>query len=227
MEVVEDQRPVHLYFNRSIASGYLDGLDWNLVNNLEYQIFVCEKWDELSKRLHLNPQSICFQHTDLEFCSASDIVQMVESLNKLTDHSERISITVGVSKNTNYSLIKELQKTDILGIVPCWRDFGISETIKALKEQWAGRSYWPKHIINELPGAVKKLPKLVQEIKLTTRQQQILDLLNQRGMTNKGIARHLNISESTVKLHMSSIFKKYGVRNRTQLAVFSQRQSTK
>lgn len=227
MEVIEDQRPVHLYFNRSIGYGYLDGLDWNLVNNLECRIFVCFGWDELGEKLKLNPQSICFHDNELEFCSASEIVQMVESLNKLTDSPSKISITVGVSKDTNYSLIKELQKSNIAGIIPCWRDFGISETIKALREQWSGREYWPKHILGHMKGAVKKLPKPSQEIKLTIRQQQILDLLNQRGMTNKGIARHLNISESTVKLHMSSIFKKYGVRNRTQLAVFSHQQSSK
>lgn len=60
-----------------------------------------------------------------------------------------------------------------------------------------------------------------QEIDLTPRQTQILHLLSHRGASNKVIAKTLNISESTVKLHMSAILKKFGVRNRTQLAVFS------
>lgn len=62
-------------------------------------------------------------------------------------------------------------------------------------------------------------------IKLTTRQSQILALVSERGASNKVIARMLDISESTVKLHVSAILKKYGVRNRTQLAIFSKNNS--
>lgn len=62
-------------------------------------------------------------------------------------------------------------------------------------------------------------------IKLTPRQSQILALVSERGASNKIIARMLDISESTVKLHVSAILKKYGVRNRTQLAIFSKNNS--
>lgn len=62
-------------------------------------------------------------------------------------------------------------------------------------------------------------------IKLTPRQSQILALVSERGASNKVIARMLDISESTVKLHVSAILKKYGVRNRTQLAIFSKNKS--
>ena len=62
-------------------------------------------------------------------------------------------------------------------------------------------------------------------IKLTPRQSQILALVSERGASNKIIARMLDISESTVKLHVSAILKKYGVRNRTQLAIFSKNKS--
>jgi hypothetical protein len=63
-----------------------------------------------------------------------------------------------------------------------------------------------------------------QEISLTPRQRQVFDLLSSRGASNKTIAKMLNISESTVKLHLGVIFKKYGVRNRTQLAIFARDQ---
>ena len=59
------------------------------------------------------------------------------------------------------------------------------------------------------------------KITLTPRQRQILDIIVTRGVSNKNIARMLHISESTVKLHMSSILKKFGLRNRTQLALFA------
>lgn len=53
---------------------------------------------------------------------------------------------------------------------------------------------------------------------LTLRQQEILTCLNQ-GLSNKGIARKLNISEGTVRVHMSTIYRLLCVENRTQAIV--------
>ena len=50
---------------------------------------------------------------------------------------------------------------------------------------------------------------------------QILNLIKERGASNKVIAKTLNITESTVKLHVGIVLKKFGVKNRTQLALFS------
>jgi len=55
--------------------------------------------------------------------------------------------------------------------------------------------------------------------KLTPRQTQVLRLICNRGLSNKAIANILKISESTVKIHISSILKEYGVKNRTQLVL--------
>lgn len=50
---------------------------------------------------------------------------------------------------------------------------------------------------------------------LTSREDQILGLVS-RGMTNKEVARELEISEKTVKHYMTAIMHKLGVRNRTE-----------
>ena len=56
--------------------------------------------------------------------------------------------------------------------------------------------------------------------KLTKRELEVLKLLAV-GMYNKGVADELHISERTVKNHVSSIFKKIDVSDRTQAAVFA------
>lgn len=56
-------------------------------------------------------------------------------------------------------------------------------------------------------------------VPLTTRQNQVLKLVCHRGLSNKAIGNILKISESTVKIHISAILKRYGVRNRTQLVL--------
>lgn len=55
---------------------------------------------------------------------------------------------------------------------------------------------------------------------LTKRELEILKLIS-KGMLNKEIASQLNISERTVKNHISNIFKKIDVSDRTQAAVFA------
>ena len=56
--------------------------------------------------------------------------------------------------------------------------------------------------------------------KLTRRELEVLKLLSV-GMYNRGIAEKLTISERTVKNHVSNIFKKIKVNDRTQAAIFA------
>lgn len=56
--------------------------------------------------------------------------------------------------------------------------------------------------------------------KLTKREIEVLKLITE-GMLNKEIAHKLCISEKTVKNHVSNIFKKIEVSDRTQAAVFA------
>ena len=62
----------------------------------------------------------------------------------------------------------------------------------------------------------------MDKIKLTPRETEVLNLLMTRGCSNKVIAKLMDLSESTIKLHMGNILHKYGARNRTQLVVFVQ-----
>ena len=52
---------------------------------------------------------------------------------------------------------------------------------------------------------------------LTPRERQVLDLIA-AGATNRSIAATLFISEKTVSVHVSNIFAKLGVSNRTEAA---------
>jgi DNA-binding NarL/FixJ family response regulator len=57
---------------------------------------------------------------------------------------------------------------------------------------------------------------------LTDREAEVLDMVTQ-GHPNKVIARRLGISERTVKAHLTSIFARLGVADRTQAALWAQR----
>jgi DNA-binding NarL/FixJ family response regulator len=57
---------------------------------------------------------------------------------------------------------------------------------------------------------------------LTAREREVLVLVRQ-GLANKQIARRLGISERTVKAHLTSIFQRLDVSDRTQAAVWAER----
>ena len=58
---------------------------------------------------------------------------------------------------------------------------------------------------------------------LTERERQILDHLS-RGESNKAIARALEISHDTVKLHVRHILAKLNLTSRTQAALYALRE---
>ena len=147
-----------------------------------------------------------------------EFASMLETLMKLI-MNKVIPIAISIEKNTPLSLVKEFNKNNIHGIVPSMTSFGFDETHKGIEALFNRIPYWPKHILDQLPGAKKTITK--NTITITPRQSQILNLLVERGLSNKKIAQALKITESTVKIHVSAILKAYGVRTRTQLVVVS------
>lgn len=59
-------------------------------------------------------------------------------------------------------------------------------------------------------------------VQLTTREREVLGLVRE-GLANKQIARRLDISERTVKAHLTSAFARIGVADRTQAALWAER----
>jgi len=93
---------------------------------------------------------------------------------------------------------------------------------------WIRRALVPK-VIGVLTGHANGLKtnhlapemreKLIQMAdSLSDREMEVANLIRQ-GENNKGIAQVMNISERTVKAHLSSIFRKFDVEDRLRLAI--------
>ncbi len=68
--------------------------------------------------------------------------------------------------------------------------------------------------------ADRTLDEIAQETNLSTRELAVIRSLKD-GASNKDIAKTLNIVENTVKVHLRSCYRKIGVKNRTQAAVWA------
>jgi DNA-binding NarL/FixJ family response regulator len=96
--------------------------------------------------------------------------------------------------------------------------------IEAIRNVHSGQSFIQPNMTREL---VKEFNRVTlhekdkgEENNLTTREIEVLGLIAE-GMINKEIAKQLYISEKTVKNHVSNIFKKLNVSDRTQAAIYA------
>ena len=65
-------------------------------------------------------------------------------------------------------------------------------------------------------------PEATKIASLTPREREIIDVMTKQGhSTNKQIAVHLNMSEHTLRNHLSSIYSKLEVENRLELVMYA------
>lgn len=114
----------------------------------------------------------------------------------------------------------ELIRAGISGYV--LKDVSPDDLVNTILGVAAGQSFIPPSLTTKVFEEFNRLIKLKERPNygLTNRE---LDVLKQvaRGLSNKEIADVLYISEKTVKNHLTSIFQKLGVNDRTQAALFS------
>lgn len=101
------------------------------------------------------------------------------------------------------------------------KDSESSELKKAIRAVRDGENYIQPSLIPAMNSQL--LNRDTDKDKLSSLTNRELEVLVQvaNGMFNKEIATNLNISERTVKNHISNIFKKIDVSDRTQAAVFA------
>lgn len=101
------------------------------------------------------------------------------------------------------------------------KDSESSELIKAINVILSGENYIQPSLIPSLNSKLISRDVDKEKIEQLTKREMEILLNVANGMFNKEIAVNLNISERTVKNHISNIFKKIKVADRTQAAVFA------
>lgn len=90
----------------------------------------------------------------------------------------------------------------------------------ALREVLAGEIWLPPEY-RESTTRRRRAKTVAERFGLTKSQARVLELVAE-GKTNRDIAKLLEVTEGTVKIHVSAIFKAMGVSNRSQALLVAQ-----
>jgi len=141
-----------------------------------------------------------------------------QSLSVLKSDYPNLAI-LAVVENPTPQLVDQLRAYDLNGIIA--KSANSATYISALKSLMLGGNHIP---ITSQPrtGNTILSGRGTFANALTRRQEEVLLLLAD-GKSNKEIAEYLNLSEGTVKVHVTAIFKALDVKNRTQAMLYAQR----
>jgi len=101
-----------------------------------------------------------------------------------------------------------------LGFIP--KDTTSEVMLNALRLIMSGEIYIPASM-NRRSNNIQSSPE-----SLTPRQQEVVEMM-MKGLSNKKIASEMGIVEATIKMHITAIFKRLGVSNRTEAALAAQK----
>ncbi len=139
----------------------------------------------------------------------------ISALKVLSELAPRIPVIVLAYRND-----AELARTAIChgakGYIPVTMGFEI--TVEAVRFVLAGGTYVPMDCLlaRDARGDVPSQPPTPG---LVTARELVVIRAIQKGKSNKVIAYDLNMSESTVKVHIRNIMKKLNAKNRTDVAI--------
>jgi len=149
-------------------------------------------------------------------------------LQKLCDNYTDIPVII-LSASEDKKHIRRALDFGASGFVP--KSTPPAIFVNAIKLVLSGGIYIPQNVVRRVnestvasqghDGCATAIENKKINDCLTKRQREVLELLA-KGKQNKEIANFFGISENTVKLHVSAVFRALGVSNRTQAVIAAQ-----
>ena len=177
---------------------------------------LAETVEILEAASYVEALSMANNHRDLDLILLDFVIPGATGLKEVAKfqkawRSTPIVVVSGLASNWD---IAQSFRLGVLGYIP--KTYSSSEMLSALREVLDGERFLP-------PDQADKISSLLEDQyetgNITSRQREVLTLLAQ-GMTNKQIARELDISYNTVRVYLSRIFQILSVSTRTE-AIFA------
>ncbi|MCG7535153.1 response regulator transcription factor [Pseudoalteromonas sp. OOF1S-7] len=201
--LIADDHPLFREALKGALQNQFDGLEIFESENFEQTLQQLSEQDELDLLL-----------LDLHMPGNGDLYGLI----RIREDYPSLPIVV-VSGSEDLNVISKVMGYGAMGFIP--KASSSQEIVEALNLVLEGDVWLPaslKDQIAELDGEDKQLAQQIAS--LTPQQYKVLQYLHE-GLLNKQIAYELNISEATVKAHITAIFRKLGVYNRTQAVLIA------
>lgn len=124
-----------------------------------------------------------------------------------------------VSGSEDVNIVSKVMGYGAMGFIP--KSSSSDDIASAINQILEGDTWLPKELKNKVAEIEGEDREIAAQVALLTPQQyRVLQYLHE-GLLNKQIAYELHISEATVKAHITAIFRKLGVYNRTQAVLIA------
>jgi len=170
--------------------------------------------DSLDSTLQrLNEGNIDLVLLDLKMPGSEGLLGLIQIRNQFPE----VAVAV-VTANEAGRTLAQVKAAGALGYLP--KSMVLEDLVSALDGLLKGTPFYPEGLNQGVDSQddVEAIRKLAT---LTPQQQRVLALIA-RGFLNKQIAYELDVKETTVKTHVSEIFRKLDIYNRTQAAMYNQ-----
>lgn len=149
-----------------------------------------------------------------------------DMIKRIKDHSDKSRIVI-LAHDIDMALISTAFKADLDGYIS--QDIPAPAFTASINLINMGQKLFPTNITYsdfQSLAQTQSRPDLSNgEVRndLSDREMETI-LCLAKGQSNKIIANNLNITESTVKIHLKTILRKLGMKNRTQVAIWAVKQ---
>jgi len=124
-----------------------------------------------------------------------------------------------ISANEDLLIAAKANQYGALGFIP--KSASIPSMQAAIESVLMGDTYFPQNIQKVDTDEGQAQEELIHKVaELTPKQLEVFNLLAD-GLLNKQIAYEQDVTEATVKAHVTAIMRKLGVNNRTQVVLIA------
>lgn len=131
-----------------------------------------------------------------------------------SDHSEINVLMLSMHDDAGY--VRQAIRLGAMGYL--LKSVGLEELVRAVMHVTSGQAY----LQGELTGALVDRSDRSPDVRLSPREAEVLTLLAD-GYGNKQMARHLRISEATVKTHLRALYQKLDASGRAEAVATAMR----
>ena len=175
--------------------------------------------EAIARTIELRPDVLLL---DINMPKASGI-EVASRLKESCPEVRILALTIHDDQNYMMNMIQSGAAGYLL------KDVEPSMMVQAVRRVYAGESYVEPSLTKKLfqgitnreeKKAAPAAPGITEWERLSTREIEVLRLIG-KGMSNAEIARTLYLSEKTVKNHLTNIFRKIDVTDRTQAVLYA------